>query len=776
MTRTTRRSALDWPVEPPPSALRADRSVVRAVATGHGGRRSPVPPGLRSRAPSPPGDRTRLGHRRPVGSIHATPTRSRHKAAPPPPPPRPSLPVRLARGAGQLSAYGGQGVYRGLRSALALIIEATSPPKGPRVVDERDLRRVSAKATRRRLLGVLGAVVLLFSVMVTKLVFLQLVDPDVYERYSTAQRTHVETLAADRGSIFDRNGVELAISIPQRSVFVDPALVEDPSAEAPLLAGVLGLDPAVVEEKMRADNRFAYIARHIPDDLAKRVAELDLPGVAFVDEPRRFFPSGNLARSIVGQTDVDGNGISGLEKQYGDVLTGTPGRMVFEKTPDGKTIPVGRNHVEPAIKGNDLVLTIDRTVQFEVERILGEQVKAADAKGGIAIVSRPATGEILAMANMVYDRRSGEVVSTSNNEALTTVYEPGSVMKLVTASGAIEDGKVTPDTVLQLPPVLQIADAQFTDSHPRGAVAWSVKQIIAESSNIGTIKMAQMLGKERLYEYLRSFGFGERTALEFPNEAAGHLMRPEDWWATSLGTIPIGQGVSVTPLQMLLAYNVVAAGGTYVPPKLVSETIDSQGVRHPTSTGETRRVLTEKTANQLNVMLREVVGEGTGKLAAVDGYTVAGKTGTARKPGNGSYRDENGVTQYQATFVGFAPAEDPEISVIVIIDEPGAGNIFGGTVAAPAFSKITQFVLRVLGVPPPSVDGPKGGVAADAGAQARAAAKLDPSKPVQTASERVRARPAGETPTNTATTTGASTVVTIVRPTTTSTTARSRGG
>ena len=376
---------------------------------------------------------------------------------------------------------------------------------------------------------------------------------------------------------------------------------------------------------------------------------------------------------------------------------------------------MGEHQLTPAQKGDDLVLTIDRAMQYQTEQILADQVAVAEAKGGIAIVTRPATGEVLAMADVVRDAKTGTVATSSNNAALTTVYEPGSVMKMVTVSHALETGAVTPDTKIDVPGSYQVGDATFTDAEAHATEQLTVAQILAQSSNIGTIKIAQKLGKQGVYDALSGLGFGTRTALQFPNEAAGTVLSPGKWSGTSIGTIPIGQGVSATPMQVLDAYNVVANGGIYVAPRLVDSTIDSGGMEHPLAIDPGHRVFSADTAAKMNVMLRNVVTQGTGTLAAVDGYHVAGKTGTARKPGpNGGYTDKNGVTQYQATFVGMVPAEAPALSILVMIDEPSGGNYYGGAVAAPAFSKIASYGLRQFAVPPPQTDGATGAAAGTA--------------------------------------------------------------
>jgi len=588
----------------------------------------------------------------------------------------------------------------------------------------------------RRLLWFLAVVVALFTLVVSKLADLQVLNPDHYRAFGASQRTFSQTIAADRGIIYDRNGVELVMSRPATSVFVDPALVEDPVAEAAELAPVLGLDPARVEALMRGEGRFAYLARKVPPEVVEQVRALALPGVAFLTEPERHRPSGDLARAVLGEVDVDNVGISGLELLYGDELTGTPGELVLERDPAGRTIAMGEHQLVPAVKGDDLILTLDRSLQFEVERVLAEQVARTEARGGIAVVSRPDTGEVLAMANMVRDPESDRIVPGTNAAALTATYEPGSVMKMVTVAGAIERGVVTPDTVISVPPSLRIADARFTDAEPHGGAEWTVTEVLAHSSNIGTIKIAQQLGRQPLYDTLRAFGFGERTAIGFPNEQAGAVPPPEQWWDTSMGTIPIGHGVSATPLQVLAAYNVIANDGVYVPPRLVAARVDADGVAHRPPVPSGRRVVSERTARELNRMLREVVADGTGRRAAVGGYTPAGKTGTSRKQFGGGYVDADGVVRYQSTFVGFVPAERPALSIIVIIDDPRSGEYTGGMVSAPAFSSIASYALRLLGIPPPLTD-----VASDGAAVVRSPDELvEPF--TRTADGRIRALPA----------------------------------
>ncbi|HEX4867810.1 MAG TPA: penicillin-binding protein 2 [Acidimicrobiales bacterium] len=559
---------------------------------------------------------------------------------------------------------------------------------------------------RRRLAGALIALLLCFAGVTLRLVDLQAVGGQEYTSFGASQRFQQIALTADRGSIFDRNGNDLAVSIPQRTVWADPRLVEDPAATTAALTGPLGLDPAaaldLTTKLSKPGAKFTYVARRVTDEVADEVEVLDLPGIFFLDEPKRFAPAGDLARSVLGKVGVDNEGLSGLEQQYDELLTGEPGQLIIEKDPDGRTIPGGEKELEPAQRGDDLVLTIDRSMQFETERALGDQIAAKGAKGGVAIVSDPTSGEILALANLARDPDTGEIKTVGNNMAVTQVYEPGSVNKVITVAAALEEGLVQPSTELLVPDHLQVSDHLFSDHDPHPTAPWSITKILTESSNIGTIKLAQMLGKDRLDSYIRRFGLGSKTSLGFPNESAGILLDPKDWSGTSMGSIPIGQGISVTAMQMLYAYNVLANDGVYVPPKLVMETVGKDGSGHAVDAGKPHRVVSESTAARLRDMLANVVAEGTGTRGGITGYNVAGKTGTARKPlPTGGYQDAQGY-HYIATFAGFVPAERPELSIIVVIDEP-VGDIYGGSVAAPVFADLAQYGLRLFRIPPPLV-------------------------------------------------------------------------
>lgn len=597
-----------------------------------------------------------------------------------------------------------------------------------------------------RLAATFIVLLLAFGVLTARLIAVQAVGGQEYTAFGASQRFQEVDLPAARGSIFDRNGHDLAISIPQRTIWADPQLVEHPAEVAAAVAPVLGLDLAAqsaLTEKMSGGGRFTYVARRVDDDVADAIEELDLPGLFTLDEPERFAPAGELAGAVLGQVGVDNEGLSGLEAQYEELLTGDPGRLVVERDHKGRTIPGGEQELEPAVRGDDLVLSVDRAMQYEAERALAAQIAAKGAEGGVVVVSRPATGEILAMANLTKDPETGEIGPVRNNMAVTTVYDPGSVNKVITVAAALEEGLVAPSTELVVPDSLQVSDHLFTDHDPHPTEPWSVTRILTESSNVGTIKLAQMLGKDRLDEYLRRFGLGSPTKLGFPNETAGIMLDPEEYSGTSMGSIPIGQGISVTALQMLEAYNVLANDGMYVPPKLVLETVDADGSSHAVESGEPHRVVSAATATRMRDMLANVVAEGTGTRGGIQGYTVAGKTGTARKPlPTGGYEDAEGY-HYVSTFAGFVPAERPELSIIVVIDEP-TGDIYGGTVAAPVFADLAQYGLRLFRVPPPLLERAPAPDTAAADAQATGIAPTGTTT-TTAPTGRVRAAPATST-------------------------------
>ncbi len=583
------------------------------------------------------------------------------------------------------------GPRRAARPGEVRVAPARKAPKRPTATVRR--RRDS-----RRIIAFLVVALLAFGALGGRLVFLQASPPAEYRAFSERQLVHTIQLPAARGAIFDRNGRELALSVRQSTVWANPRQVTDPAGQAVALAPMLGVDVAVLQERLSRDAAFVYLARTVPDAVASQVKDLGLPGVHLLEEPKRFTPASELAAPVLGKVGTDNDGLSGIELQFEKTLAGRPGSKTIEQTPAGQPYDGLRNLTAP-VRGDDLVLTLDRSLQFETERALANEITIAGARGGVAIVMDTTSGEILALANLSANPDNvGPPVPAEKNLAVTNVYEPGSVNKLITIAGALEEGLVKADTKLAVPGTIQVADHVFKEHDPHPTVQWSVTDIMANSSNVGSIMIGQQLGKTRLDRYLRDFGFGQRSGLGFPGESRGIMLDPEKWSGTSLPTIAIGQGIAVSAMQMLAAYNTVANDGEYVAPKLVKATVDSKGTSHLTPASERRRVISPETAAQVTGMLAEVVRVGTGTNAAIDGYTVAGKTGTARKPLENARGYKAGA--YVSSFAGFVPAEKPTLTSIVMLDEPTP--IFGGLVAAPVFAEINRYGLRQFRIPPPA--------------------------------------------------------------------------
>jgi cell division protein FtsI (penicillin-binding protein 3) len=556
----------------------------------------------------------------------------------------------------------------------------------------------------RRLVAVVIVTVVAFCAVIVRVGALQTVDADRLEAMGDRQRRSTVTVAANRGAITDRNGEPLAVSVEQYTVWADPRAVADPEGTAAALAPILGVEAASLLASLTRAGEFAYVRRQVDDVTAAAVRALDLPGINLLEEPKRFLPNGDLARNLVGRTDPDGRGIVGIELQDDARLTGTPGQLVRERDQKGNTIAVGDQRIEPAVPGRDLRLTIDSVLQYAAEQALGAQVLRTGAKGGMVIIADPRTGEILAMANVVAKPDVGGAVVSDRNNAVIDLFEPGSTNKVITVAAAIEEGVATPETMYTVPFRIKVSDHEFREPHERPDARWDLDEILTRSSNVGTIMVAKELGPERLERYLRLFGLGERTGLGFPSEAKGILATSDKWYGSSKGAIPIGQGVSVTALQMLQVFNIIANGGVAMPPRLVDATVDADGRVIPEQAPAGTRVVSRETAEQVAAMLANVVAseDGTGQAAAVPGYSVAGKTGTARKPQeNGTYSScpPDYCYHYVSSFAGFVPADDPRLSLIVVIDEPTT-SIYAGDVAAPLFAELASAALSRLRIPP----------------------------------------------------------------------------
>jgi cell division protein FtsI (penicillin-binding protein 3) len=577
------------------------------------------------------------------------------------------------------------------------------------------VRRSGADTAVRRLRWLFGVYLLIAVVVVGKLVQVQVVDAPGYADLSASQRARIIELPGERGRIYDREGDVLATTVQAATVYADPrafrpserpdGLVAPPAADAEAvateLAPLLGRDRGELVDALTTDSHFTYLARQLDHEVGVRIRDLGLEGVGVLAEPKRVYPAAGLAGQVVGFTGIDGEGLQGLEARYEDLLLGQPGLLTLERAPGGLDIASGTRELIPSEPGTDLVLTLDREVQHAAERAAADVTDEFGAVGASVLVLEVGSGDVLAMASApTFDpNRRGEAdPATWRNRAVTDVFEPGSTQKALTIAAAIEEGLVDEHEVLRVPTQVTVADKSFTDSTPQPTSDWSVTEIMERSSNVGTIEIAEELGAERLDDYLRSFGIGSSTGTGFPGESTGLLAPVDDWWGTSLPTIAIGQGVAVSLLQLGNSYATLANDGVAVAPRIVRGTVGDDGRLTPAADPVERRVVSDDTARQVQRMLERVVsGEnGTGHRAAVDGYRVAGKTGTARKPSSDS-RGYSG--EYLATFVGFAPADDPQLVVAVMVDEPGP-VYYGGLVAAPVFSEVMSTALATRRVQP----------------------------------------------------------------------------
>ncbi|HEU4657824.1 MAG TPA: penicillin-binding protein 2 [Capillimicrobium sp.] len=543
---------------------------------------------------------------------------------------------------------------------------------------------------------------LLFAVFLSLLAFagvrsawLGTVRADSLKQAAATQQVSEVTVPAERGSILDRNGVPLAVSEPADDIAATPYLIDDAPATATKLSKILGEPEDELLRKLTLkDTGFVYLARGVPAATSEKVKRLEIEGIDFIPTSLRSYPRDYLASQVLGHVGTEGKGLYGLEYSADDLLHGRDGTRRLTQDAIGQ--PIGVEDTVPSEPGKDLELTLDAAIQAKVEAVLSGVGQVYQPKGATAIVMDPDSGEILALANWPQINANDPAAAPSyanQNRAVGTTYEPGSTFKAFTVAGALEDGKVTPETRFDLPPQIQVADRTIGESHPRGYVNLSTAEILAESSNVGAIKIGMRLGPERFDQWVRRFGFGRPTGADLPGEEMGIVPKPEDYSGSSMGNLPIGQGLSVTPLQMAQAYSAIANGGILRTPHIISA-VGGNPVGEPHG----KRVISAETAAQIREMLKGVLGPGgTASEVSVPGYELAGKTGTANKvdPETGGYSD----TMYVASFVGFAPADDPELLCAVMVDEP-KGDIYGGSVAAPAFGQIMAFALPYLRIAP----------------------------------------------------------------------------
>jgi cell division protein FtsI (penicillin-binding protein 3) len=549
------------------------------------------------------------------------------------------------------------------------------------------------RLVERRIGLLFAAFLLLFTVVLARAFYLQGIQGSSLASQARGQQEDIVTVPGLRGTVYDRRGRKLAVSEDAASVFATPYQVENPPLTARRLAPWLGLEPEEVLESLTADSGFSYLARKVPLHAARQIEAMKLPGIGSLPDSRRSYPQGELAAQVIGAVGVDNQGLTGLESGYEDILGGEDGERVVVKDALGE--PIRLDSLSDAENGEDMELTIDSAIQSQTEKVLAGVGATYQPEGATAIVMDPQTSDVLAMANWPpldpndLDRASEDELL---NRATGFTYEPGSTYKAFTVAAAMEERLVTPSTAFSLGPTIQVADRVIEESHAGGGGTLTVAQILAQSSNVGAVTIGLELGAEKYSRWISRFGFGHRTGLDFPGEERGIVPGLEEYSGSTMGNLPLGQGLSVTPIQMMAAYAAIANGGVLRDPRLI-KSIDGE----PVEVDPGRRVIAEKHAEEIAVMLEGVLAPGgTASEVTVPGYTLAGKTGTAEKAVNGGYSK----TRFVASFMGFAPAENPQLLVGVIVDEPAGGDYYGGSVAAPAFGEIASFALPYLGIPP----------------------------------------------------------------------------
>jgi cell division protein FtsI/penicillin-binding protein 2 len=540
----------------------------------------------------------------------------------------------------------------------------------------------------RRIGLLFGLFVVSLCLIALRTLWLDTVKAGSLRHRALSQQSEDLTVSAKRGAILDDRGQPLAVSEDSATVYADPMLIKNPTKVAYQLSAVMGMPTDDLLKKLADRSKgFVYLARKIDISKGHAVDKLKILGIGTLTEPRRRYPQGWLASQVLGTVGTDNNGLSGLESRFDGRLHGTDGEEQVVKDALGR--PVSIVMKKQTVPGEDLRLTLDSAIQERVEAVLAGVGQTYRPKGATAIVMNPRNGAILALANWprvdANDPGSAPTYALQDR-AVTNSYEPGSTFKAFTVSGALQDGLITPNTNFYLPAAYQVADRTIKDAEPRGDVTLSVRQILAQSSNVGAVKIGQRLGANRFDHWVRTFGFGKPTGVDLPGESPGIVLKPSQYSGSSLGNLPIGQGEAVTPIQMAAAYSAIANGGVMVRPHIVD------GDPAPS-----HRVIKKSTAVAVSKMLEGVLAPGgTAPEASVPGYVLAGKTGTAQKPdGSGGYSK----TKFVASFVGFAPARNPRLLVAVMVDEP-QGDIYGGSVAAPAFQKIVSFALPYLKIPP----------------------------------------------------------------------------
>jgi cell division protein FtsI (penicillin-binding protein 3) len=551
-------------------------------------------------------------------------------------------------------------------------------------------------------LGIFGAATRAWSIQVD--------DAGHYQALATKQHGVVVDIPAPRGEVLDTNGRALAVSADADSIWANPREIRDVTETAAKLAALLGEEAASLEAKLAGDRRFVWIDRHVTPELARAVREAKLAGIEVAREPRRWYPSRQLAGPVIGRADIDGNGLDGIELAMNRHLTGTRGAGKAVRDARGrKLFAEGMAQPEP---GATVKLTLDRSIQAIAETALATAVETNGAKSGVVVVLDVATSRVLAMTSYpTYDPNSANAVGAARNRAVTDTFEAGSVMKVFTVAAALDEGIVRPETEFDVTNGIQVGPKSFRDVHHDKYL--TVRGIIKRSSNVGTIMIAQRMGKEKLDAALRRFGFGAKTGIELPGEQAGALRPSARWREIEYATISFGYGLTITPLQLAAGVAAIGNGGVYRAPRIVDEVIGRDGKVAYRGSSEPRQVVKPKAAEAMRAMMESAFergkNNGTAHDIVVPGFRCAGKTGTARKWDAEAHAYS--TERYLSSFVGLAPAAKPRLAIVVLVDEPSGGDYYGGRVAGPVFATVASEALRYLGEPgeslicPPPVPG-----------------------------------------------------------------------
>jgi cell division protein FtsI (penicillin-binding protein 3) len=564
-------------------------------------------------------------------------------------------------------------------------------------------RRYLRSDGRDRSIYLAFSILVVLSIYAGRIFDLMVIQGDELAQRGQGQRSRTLPLPADRGPIYDSEGAPLAVAVESRNVTADQKLIEDPAKAATLLAPMLGIDQTKLRERLTGDDIFVYVAKGLTPAKWREVQALNIRGIFSEKKTRRVYPAGSLAANVLGFVNSEGVGSGGLEMALDKRLHGVDGSRTFEQGAAGQAIPTASDILREPVPGQGVQLTINRDIQYVAQRAIATRVKEAAAESGTVIVSQARTGRILAMATApTFDPNNYLDADPENmgNRAVSEIYEPGSTGKLLTLSAVVEEGKAGPRSKIVVPPTLTRAGWTTNDHTPHGYLNLTMTGVMAQSSNIGTILFADRIGGDNLYKYQRKFGMGQSTGLGFPGEESGLLPRPENWWPTTFQALAYGQSYSVTSLQVAQIYQTIANDGIRLSPRLIDGFVNADGSFEPAATEPGTRVVSAKTAQTMRKMLENVVTNGTAEVAAIPGYRVGAKTGTAERVVNGRY------SGYTASFIGLAPADEPELVVQVALQDPKNGR-YGSVLAGPVFNTVMTYALQEMKIPPSGTKSPE---------------------------------------------------------------------